>query len=471
VSGTSPRLLRASLPATVPPIAGSVLADELSPIQDQPILWNYVTSASPAPSSTTARRPRRRRRSSAARPATAPVTIETTPTTCPVNNFAELGLPAVLIKTLAAAGIQHPTPIQAQAVPDALTGRDVLGRARTGSGKTLAFGLPLLSRLASAPRPTGPRQPRGVILLPTRELAQQVEAALRPLADALALRTLVVVGGLPINRQIENLRRGVDVLIATPGRLIDLMDRRAVALTSVSVAVLDEADHMTDLGFFPAVTRILDAMPAGRQCLLFSATLDRDVDRLVARYLSEPAVHRVDESGLPASVMDHRVFRLAHQDKVAVAAEIAARPERTLFFVRTKRGADRLARQLRNLGVDAAALHGDLNQNQRRRALDGFTAGQRRVLVATDVAARGIHVDDLDLVVHFDPPADHKAYSHRSGRTARAGASGTVLTLVEPQQQADLAGIHALARVRARSSAVRPGHPAIRELAATQAAS
>jgi superfamily II DNA/RNA helicase len=421
----------------------------------------------------TTRRPRRRRRSPAARPATAPVaiqtTIETTPV-CPVDSFAELGLPAVLVETLAAAGIQHPTPIQAQAVPDALTGRDVLGRARTGSGKTLAFGLPLLSRLAGRPRPADRRQPRAVILLPTRELAQQVEAALRPLADALALRTLVVVGGMPINRQVEKLSRGIDALIATPGRLIDLMDRRAVALTAVSVAVLDEADHMSDLGFFPAVTRILDAMPADRQCLLFSATLDRDVDRLVARYLSQPAVHRVDESELPGSAMHHRVFRLAHQDKVAVAAEIAARPDRTLFFVRTKRGADRLARQLRNLGVDTAALHGDLNQNQRRRALDAFTAGHRRVLVATDVAARGIHVDDLDLVVHFDPPADHKAYSHRSGRTARAGASGTVLTLVEPQQQADLAGIHAMAQVRARSSAVQPGHPAIRELAAPRAA-
>ena len=390
----------------------------------------------------------------------------TAPVACPAGSFAELGLPTAVVDALAAAGIQRPTPIQAQAVPDALAGRDVLGRARTGSGKTLAFGLPLLSRLAGSSRPAGPRQPRGVILLPTRELAQQVEAALRPLATVLALRMLVVVGGMPINRQIEGLRRGTDVLVATPGRLIDLLERRAVALTGVSVAVLDEADHMTDLGFFPAVTRILDAMPADRQCMLFSATLDRDVDRLVARYLSQPAVHRVDESELPASAMHHQVFRLAHQDKVAVAAEIAARPERTLFFVRTKRGADRLARQFRNRGVDAAALHGDLNQNQRRRALDAFTAGHSRVLVATDVAARGIHVDDLDLVVHFDPPADHKAYSHRSGRTARAGASGTVLTLVEPQQQNELASIHAMARVTARSSAVQPGHPAISELTA-----
>jgi superfamily II DNA/RNA helicase len=348
-----------------------------------------------------------------------------------------------------------------------LSGRDVLGRARTGSGKTLAFGLPMLTRLAADPAER-PARPRGVILLPTRELAQQVDTALRPLAVALRLRLLVVIGGTSISRQMAELRRGVDIVVATPGRLVDLLQRNAVSLEAVSIAVLDEADHMADLGFLPSVTRILDAMPADRQCMLFSATLDRDVDRLVTRYLHRPAVHRVDEAETPTSAMEHRIFRLTRDDKVAVAAEIAAQVPRTLFFVRTKHGADRLARQFRHHGVDAMALHGNLNQNQRRRALDAFASGRSSVLVATDVAARGIHIDNLGLVVHFDPPADSKVYSHRSGRTARAGASGTVLSLVEPQQHRDLARIHAGAKVTARSSAVRPGHPAIRELSSDQ---
>jgi len=375
--------------------------------------------------------------------------------------FADLGLPVALVEALTAAGIDRPTPIQAQAVPDALAGRDVLGRAQTGSGKTLAFGLPVLSRLAASPRST---RPRAVVLLPTRELAQQVEAALSPLAKAVRLRVFAVVGGQPINRQIAVLARGVDVLVATPGRLVDLLNRKAVSLDAVSVAVLDEADHMADLGFVPAVTRILDAMPTDRQCLLFSATLDRDVDRLVTRYLSAPAVHHVDQAETPGAAMSHRVFRLSAEHKVQVAAEIAARHGRTLFFVRTKHGADRLARQFRTRGVDAAALHGNLNQNQRRRALDAFVSGNSPVLVATDVAARGIHVDDLDLVVHFDPPADAKVYAHRSGRTARAGASGTVLSLVEPQQRQDVARMHAAIKVDAASAAVRPGDPAIGRL-------
>jgi superfamily II DNA/RNA helicase len=417
----------------------------------------------PAGARTAAHRPApSTKRPALVRPAVAPVPSATTPG----RSFAELGLPAVLVEALAAANLTQPTAIQDAALPDALAGRDVLGRARTGSGKTLAFGLPLLTRLAAGSGTSRPTRPRAVVLLPTRELAQQVEAALRPLADQVHLRMLVVVGGMPINKQIAELRRGVDVLVATPGRLVDLIERKAAVLDSVSIAVLDEADHMADLGFMPAVTRILNAMPPTRQCLLFSATLDRDVDRLVARYLSDPVVHRVDTGEVPAAAMDHQVFRLAHEDKVAVAAEIAAREPRTLFFVRTKHGADRLARQFRTRGIDAAALHGNLNQNQRRRALDGFTSGQNRVLVATDVAARGIHVDDLDLVVHYVPPADPKVYAHRSGRTARAGASGTVLTLVAPQQQDDMARIHAATSIRARFTAVRPGHPAIAELAA-----
>jgi superfamily II DNA/RNA helicase len=303
------------------------------------------------------------------------------------------------------------------------------------------------------------------VLLPTRELAQQVETALRPLAHALGLRMHVAIGGMPIKRDIAALRSRVDVVVATPGRLVDLLQRKALTLDAVSIAVLDEADHMADLGFLPAVTRILDAMPDGRQCLLFSATLDRDVDRLVTRYLSRPAVHRVDQTDIPDSAIEHRVFHLDAEHKVQVAAEIAARQERTLFFARTKHGADRLARQFRGRGLEAAALHGNLNQNQRRRALDAFATGSSPVLVATDVAARGIHIDDLDLVVHFDPPADSKVYTHRSGRTARAGATGTVLSLVEPHQRQAVARIHAAIKVDAQSSRVRPGHPAISELA------
>jgi superfamily II DNA/RNA helicase len=307
--------------------------------------------------------------------------------------------------------------------------------------------------------------PRGLVLVPTRELAQQVADALTPAAGALRMHVTTVVGGMPINRQIDELRRGVDVLVATPGRLLDLMDRRAVRLDAVEVAVLDEADHMADLGFLPAVTKILDATPSNRQCMLFSATLDRGVGRLVTRYLSNPAVHAAGPVGLPVDAMDHHVFLVDREQKVSVAAEIGARPGRTLFFVRTKHGADRLAKQLSRLGVDSAAIHGNLNQNQRARALEAFTSGRSRVLVATDVAARGLHVDDLDLVVHYDPPADHKDYLHRSGRTARAGASGTVVSFVEPEQSRDVARMHSAAAVSPTTARVQPGHRVVRQIA------
>jgi len=433
-----------------------------------------TSTVSPAPT----RRPRRNRRRSTSTNRPARTSASATPAvrtsaTRPVHaaaiapdaaGFAEFALPASLVAALNASGIHRPTPIQTQALPDALAGRDVLGRAQTGSGKTLAFGLPMITRLGATLAARRPRGCRGLILLPTRELAQQVDDVLRPLAQLLSLRTLVIVGGMPINRQIAELRRGVDIVVATPGRLVDLMARRDVVLDGVSVTVLDEADHMADLGFLPAVTRILDAIPRGGQTMLFSATLDRGVDRLVTRYLARPASHTVDQAGVTIPTMEHRVFRLTRDDKVAVAAEIAARPERTLFFVRTKHGADRLARQMRTRGVNAAAIHGNLNQNQRRRALDGFSSGGIRVLVATDIAARGIHVDDLDLVVHYDPPADHKTYAHRSGRTARSGAVGTVVSLVEPHQVSDVNGIHAAASVRAQSSKVYPGHIALREI-------
>jgi superfamily II DNA/RNA helicase len=378
-------------------------------------------------------------------------------------SFAELGVPTPLVRALDRRGIAAPFAIQLRALPDGIAGRDVLGRAQTGSGKTLAFGLPMLARLSG--RKSRSRHPRGLVLVPTRELAMQVADGLRPLADAVGLRMVAVFGGAPYGRQLAALNRGIDIVVATPGRLIDLIDRGACSLSEVSIAVLDEADHMADLGFLPAVTRLLDDVPAGGQRLLFSATLDRGIDRLVRAYLNDPTVHAVASAAAPVESMDHQVFLLHHADKVAVAAEIAARPGRTLVFVRTKHGADRLAKQLSKMGADAAAIHGNLSQNARQRALTGFATGRTRVLVATDVAARGIHVDDVDLVVHFDPPNDSKSYLHRSGRTARAGAKGTVVSFVEPDQVKAVTRLHRDARVTPTSVRVRPGHAAVRRIA------
>jgi superfamily II DNA/RNA helicase len=377
--------------------------------------------------------------------------------------FAALGLPAPLVAALNRSGMPAPFAIQATSIPDALAGRNVLGRAATGSGKTLAFGLPLLARLAGGRRTSG--APRGLVLVPTRELAQQVHDALAPLGRAVGVEVTTVYGGASMGRQIDRLRRGVDVVVATPGRLQDLIDQGECSLRLVEVTVLDEADHMADLGFLPAVTRLLDLTPGSAQRLLFSATLDRGVDRLVRAYLADPAVHAVARAESHVTTMDHRVHVVQADAKVEVATEIAARPARTLFFVRTKHGADRLAMQMRRLGVEAAAIHGNLTQNARRRALDDFAAGRARVLVATDVAARGIHVDDVDLVVHYDPPADHKDYLHRSGRTARAGASGTVLSLLLSDQVREHQRLRERAGVDANAVAVVPGHPAVRELA------
>jgi superfamily II DNA/RNA helicase len=385
----------------------------------------------------------------------------------PAPSFADLGLPAPIVRALGERGIKEPFAIQARALPDALTGRDVLGRARTGSGKTLAFGLPVLTRLAAAPTARTPKAPRALVLVPTRELAQQVSDALTPLASALSLKVTSVVGGAPYGRQIAALDRGVDILVATPGRLIDLIDRGSCTLSAVTITVLDEADFMADLGFLPAVTRLLDLTPTGGQRLLFSATLDRGVAGLVAGYLTDPAVHAVAADPTAVTAMTHRVFTLRHEDKPAVAAEVASRPARTLFFVRTKHGADRLAKQLERSGVEAVAIHGNLGQGARQRALAAFTAGTTRVLVATDVAARGIHVDDVDLVVHYDPPNDHKDYLHRSGRTARAGAEGTVITLALSDQVRALNRLHRDARVEATTEAVHPGHPVVIEVGAS----
>ena len=376
--------------------------------------------------------------------------------------FRELGLAARLVDALAARGIERPFAIQARALPEALAGRDVLGRAQTGSGKTLAFGLPMLTRLAGRRHD---KAPRGLVLVPTRELARQVAGVLAPLGRTVGVSVTAVYGGAPIRRQIDQVRRGTDIVVATPGRLIDLLERGAVTLAGIRITVLDEADHMADLGFLPAVTRILAATPAGGQRLLFSATLDRGVARLVRAYLSDPAVYAIAPEVPDAGAAEHRVLVLSAQDKVPVAAEIASRPARTLFFVRTKHGADRLARQFRRTGVDAVAIHGNLNQNQRQRALASFAAGQPRVLVATDVAARGIHVDDVELVVHFDPPNDHKDYLHRSGRTARAGASGMVVALVDHAQARAVGRMHHAAGVTATRDDVQTGHDVVRKIA------
>jgi len=386
----------------------------------------------------------------------------------PVRSFADLGLDPRIVTALAAGGITAPFAIQARALPDALAGRDVLGRAETGSGKTLAFGLPMLSRVAAIPGRPRATAPRGLVLVPTRELAAQVADVLKPIGRCLGLLVTTVYGGVSIDRQIDRLRRGADVVVATPGRLIDLLDRQACSLAEVDVTVLDEADHMADLGFLPSVTRILDLTPASGQRLLFSATLDRGVDRLVHAYLTDPALHAVEPQALADGAVEHATLVLDAADKLAVAAELAGRPSRTLFFVRTKHGADRLARQLERSGIAASAIHGDRNQNQRQRALDAFGAGHPRVLVATDVAARGIHVDGIELVVHFDPPRDHKDYLHRSGRTARAGATGMVVALAQRDQVRDLDRLHTSAGITSvRHDDVTAAHPLVAEIAAT----
>lgn len=350
-----------------------------------------------------------------------------------VPSFAELGLPSALVSALLKAGIERPFAIQAAALPDALAGRDVLGRGQTGSGKTLAFGLPMLARLAGGRAKAG--RPGGLVLVPTRELAEQVQSALEPLARAVGLRTTAVVGGVPYRRQVTALRRGVDVMIATPGRLADLVEQGECALDEVRLAVLDEADQMCDMGFMPAVTALLDQVAPGGQRMLFSATLDGEVDSLVTGYLVDPVTHAVGPARAAVSTMEHHMLYVAPRDKPAVTARIAGRDGRTLMFVRTRTFADKLVEQLRAVGVRARALHGGKTQAVRTRTMTEFRDGRVTALVATDVAARGIHVDDVSLVLHVDPAEDPKDYLHRAGRTARAGASGTVVTLVMPRQR------------------------------------
>ncbi|MGW6555147.1 DEAD/DEAH box helicase, partial [Streptomyces sp. NPDC055051] len=353
--------------------------------------------------------------------------------TTPEITFGDLGLPEGVVRKLAQNGVTTPFPIQAATIPDALAGKDILGRGRTGSGKTLSFGLPLLATLAGGD--TEKKKPRGVILTPTRELAMQVADALQPYGDVLGLRMKVVCGGTSMGNQIYALERGVDILVATPGRLRDIINRGACSLEQVQIAVLDEADQMADLGFLPEVTELLDQVPAGGQRLLFSATLENEIDSLVKRYLVNPITHEVDPSAGAVTTMTHHVLVVKPKDKAPVTAAIAARKGRTIIFVRTQLGADRVAEQLRESGVKADALHGGMTQGARTRTLADFKDGYVNVLVATDVAARGIHVDGIDLVLNVDPAGDHKDYLHRSGRTARAGRSGVVVSLALPHQR------------------------------------
>ncbi|WP_156744431.1 DEAD/DEAH box helicase [Mycobacterium sp. E740] len=379
--------------------------------------------------------------------------------------FADLGLPQAVVATLAENGITSPFPIQAATLPDSLAGRDVLGRGRTGSGKTYAFLLPVVARLTASRTKRVPGRPRALILAPTRELAAQISDSLAPLAAATDLRSVTIIGGVGPNPQIQALRRGVDIVIACPGRLEDHVKSRHADLSAVEITVLDEADHMADLGFLPPVKRLLDKTPRGGQRMLFSATLDGGVDVLVKRYLTNPVVQSVDSEQSPVTAMVHHVLHVEKAARLNVLADLAASPGRTIVFARTKHGAKNLARQLNSRGVPAVELHGNLSQNARTRNLSAFSDGSATVLVATDIAARGIHVDDVGLVVHADPPVEHKAYLHRSGRTARAGADGTVVTLMLDEQVSDV-------RQLTRKAGVKPtvtrfsgsSHPVLHEI-------
>ena len=381
------------------------------------------------------------------------------------QNFGTLGVPAPLVEVLAAGGITTPTPIQAATLPDSLAGRDVLGRGRTGSGKTIAFVLPLLTRLAASGKRPQSAPPRALILAPTRELATQIEEAMTPLAQRLGLTSRTVFGGVGQNPQVAALRRGVDVVVACPGRLEDLIGQGHVSLDAVEVTVIDEADHMADLGFLPQVRRLLDATPQSGQRMLFSATLDGGISVIAKRYLHHPVTHEADSAQSPISTMSHHVLHVTADGHLPVLLDLVAAPGRTVVFTRTKHRAKKLARQLNGSGVPAVELHGNLSQNARTRTMDAFHSGAARTLVATDIAARGIHVDDVALVIHADPPVEHKAYTHRSGRTARAGASGTVITLMTDDQVRDVRDLTRKAGVNATTTRVTSTHPLLQELA------
>jgi superfamily II DNA/RNA helicase len=382
-----------------------------------------------------------------------------------LTTFASLGVPARLSTVLARQGIDIPTPIQAATLPDSLAGRDVLGRGRTGSGKTYAFLLPIVARLSDG-GVARPRTPRALILAPTRELVGQIDAALAPLAEAAGLTTRTVFGGVGQGPQVAALRRGVDIVVACPGRLEDLIGQGHCSLERVEVTVLDEADHMADLGFLPSVRRILGRTPSGSQRLLFSATLDKAVDTLVRQFLSNPVTHEADSVQAPVGEMAHHVLHVDREHRLPVLVDLTSAPGRTVVFTRTKYGAKALARQLNRSGVPTVELHGNLGQGARTRNLDAFHSGKAAALVATDIAARGIHVDDVSLVVHADPPAEHKAYLHRSGRTARAGNAGTVVTLMTSDQVRDVRDLTRAAGIRPTTTRIQgSSHPVLLELA------
>jgi superfamily II DNA/RNA helicase len=384
------------------------------------------------------------------------------------TSFAELDVPGPLLDVLTGAGITVPFPIQAATLPDAFAGRDILGRGRTGSGKTLAFSIPLVAGLADGYTSAG--RPRGLVLVPTRELASQVHAVLAPLAQATGLTVATIFGGIGQKAQVAALRNRADIVVACPGRLADLIEQGHCHLGDVEISVLDEADHMADLGFLPVVRRLLEATPPESQRMLFSATLDNAVDVLVRRFLSDPAVHSVDSATIAPGAMVHHLLTVTPGDRVGVVATLAGGNNRSLVFTRTKHGAQALTRQLARAGVSVAELHGNLGQNVRERNLASFASGAARVLVATDIAARGIHVDGIDLVIHADPPAEHKAYLHRSGRTARAGAEGVVITVQTPAQAADVRVLMRRAGVNPLHASVSPGSALLRSLAGPPAA-
>jgi superfamily II DNA/RNA helicase len=389
------------------------------------------------------------------------------------KSFSELGVPAPIVAALTAAGITEPFPIQVDTLPDTLAGRDVLGRGKTGSGKTLAFAIPMVARLAGklAGGHRRPGRPLALILAPTRELATQIDVAFTPLADAYGLKSVIIFGGVSQQRQVAALKAGVDIVVACPGRLEDLMKQGFVNLDAVEISILDEADHMADLGFLPVVTRIMDKTPQDGQRMLFSATLDNGVDKLVRRYLHNAVLHSVDEANSPVSQMTHHVFEVdGLETKRLLIEKLASGTGRRLLFMRTKHHAKKLARQLTDAGIPAVDLHGNLSQVQRDRNLAAFQAGDVKVLVATDVAARGVHVDDIELVVHVDPPAEHKAYTHRSGRTARAGHAGDVVTLVLPEQRKDTAQLLRKAGISVTPQQVTASSAAVAELVGEVAA-
>jgi superfamily II DNA/RNA helicase len=386
-------------------------------------------------------------------------------TDAPIVTFTELGVPAPIADVLTSQGKAGAFPIQIDTLPDTLAGKDVLGRGRTGSGKTLAFSIPLVARLAAGGRKRRSGHPRALVLAPTRELATQIDAVLAPLAKAMGLNTTVIFGGVSQGRQVDAVSRGVDIVVACPGRLDDLMKQGHVRLDAIEATVLDEADHMADLGFLPVVTRIMKATPVDGQRLLFSATLDNGVDKVVKQFLHNPVMHSVDDASSHVDQMTHHIFEVSDADaKKDLISALASGNGRRILFMRTKHHAKRLAKSLTSQGIPAVDLQGNLSQPQRDRNLARFSSGDALVLVATDVAARGVHVDDVELVVHVDPPTEHKAYLHRSGRTARAGSAGDVVTVVLPEQRRDVAQMLKKASIGAKPQHVAATSPAVTAL-------